>query len=316
MDVEIRQARATDRDAVLSFCRRIWPERDYSELTWPGWLNDSGRVMLVAVTNKKPVGIIRGEMLSSREGWVEGVRIDPEYHSHGIGSRLLERTIPALREKGAEYLRSLIAIDNLASQRVFEKNGFGSPHLQRPFAIKRALSRIDLGAPPAELAKLGQSDRLQALRLLASGQGSRRRRAFLETTEGLYCCDGVRWRYWNEDHLTAHLEAGEVWVWSDPTPQAIAVVTTSPLRPGVWDVGLLEGSRLACCNLLAGLARREAMPSGNPDYPPSVRTFLPLALPRLQRAARDAGFTSDRVRHKAMFLWEWRADETTRVPAP
>lgn len=308
MDVKIRQARQTDRDAVLSFCRRIWPERDYSESTWPAWFGDTGRLMLVAASGETPIGVIRGEMLSSREGWVEGVRIDPAYHSLGIGSRLLNNILPVLRDKGAEYIRSLIAIDNLASQRVFEKNGFGSPHIQRPFAIKRRMKQIGIGELPAGLVNLGRSDSSLALRMFAQGRDPRKRRAFLDITDGLYCCDGVRWRFWNKDHLTAHLEAGEVWVWKDPTPQAIAVVSTSPVRPGVWDVGLLEGSGAACRNLLAGLAKREAMPSGNPDYPPAVRTFLPLALPRLQRAACDAGFTSDWIRHKAMFLWEWRAD--------
>ncbi|MBP7865772.1 MAG: GNAT family N-acetyltransferase [Acidobacteria bacterium] len=310
MDYEIRQARIGDLDAVLTFCRRIWPERDYSESTWPAWFGDHKRVILVAARGERPIGVIRGEMMSSCEGWVEGVRIDPDYSSCGIGSQLLAEILPILRSRGAKYIRSLISMDNLASQRVFIKNLFRSPHRVRPFAIKRRTKRIDIGNYPAELVKLGPLDGSLALGFLSDRKNSRKWRTYLETTGNLYCYDGVHWRYWNKDHLAKHLETGEVWIWADPTLRAIAVVSTNAIRPGVSDVGLLEGSREACRCLLEGLTRSVIMPEGAKEFPPSARTFLPLELSRMQRAACDAGYQSDRARHKAMHLYEWHAEET------
>lgn len=310
MDFKIRRARKSDLDSVLTFCLRIWQERDYSERTWPSWIGDPKRVMLVAEKEGSACGIIRGEMISAREGWVEGVRIDPDHKSRGIGSLLLGSIIPILERKGSESIRSLIAYDNLASQRVFEKNGFSSPLLDRPFKIKRRIKLIESGSPPKHLAQIGKGDMALAMGLIRGEKSSHKRRLYLEATGGLYCCDGVHWREWNEGALARHLEAGEVWVWRNPAPLAIAVVTTNPVRPGVWDVGLLEGRPFECRSLLGGLARRSAVSFEKEAYPPSVRTFFPLGPFGLQRVAREAEFRSDRFRHKAMYLYEWQAENT------
>jgi len=303
MNYTIRKARPNDIDTIVEFCHRIWLERDYSRQTWSDWQNNSNRTVWIAEKNRTPIGVIRGEILSSYEAWMEGLRVDPDSHSHGLGSALYSILFEELKALGMTAIRNLTAINNTPAHRLVEKHGFN-----RVICVKRRIRQIETSSTDKRLVLLHPGDLPLAIEVFEKGKRKTNVTSFLSSAKRLYCFDGVHWKDWTEHSLTAHLEAGDVWVWKDPTPQAIAVVSTSPIRPGVWDVGLLEGSRTACRNLLAGLAKREAMPSGNPDYPPAVRTFLPMALPRLQRAACDAGFTSDRVRHKAMFLWEWRAD--------
>ena len=291
-----------DLDAVLGFCLRIWQERDYSKKTWTDWQGNRKRRVWIAEEDKTPIGIIRGEILSPTEAWMEGLRVDPDSHSRGVGSKLYSALFDDLRNHGMRAIRTLTAIDNRPAQRLVEKHGF-----IRVQCLKRRARQLEAGDTDQNAEPLWSQGASLVQGILCMNRERWRSRTFLSQTNCLYCSDGVHWQAWDEDALKRHLEAGEIWAWQDPTPQAVAVVTTSPLRPAVWDVGLLEGSRRACQELLGALARRPAVPTGTRDYPPSVRTFFPVELSRLQRAAGAAGFRSDRVRHKAMYLYEWRA---------
>ena len=302
MDYEIRKARDGDLDAVLAFCRRIWPERDYSERTWSDWQDNPKRMVWIAQRERKPIGIVRGEVLSSHEAWMEGLRVDPQVHSLGIGGALWRTLSNELKQIGMTAIRCLTAIDNTHAHRLFERQGFRSV-----LCLKRKTKRIVTGRPDRRLVRLGVGGTSVVREMLKSH--TRRKVTGSSSAAGnLYCSNGVYWREWNETTLATHLEAGEVWVWEDQAPAAIAVMSTSAVRPGVWDVGLLIGSRAACRSLLDTLAVRTTVPLGSADYPPSIRTFLPLEETRLQGAAREAGFTSDRLRHRPMYLYEWLAD--------
>ncbi len=302
MDFEIRKARDGDRDAVLAFCRRIWLERDYSEHTWSDWQKSAKRMVWIAQRNETPIGIIRGEVISSTEAWMEGLRVDPEAHSRGVGSALYSTLLNELKQIGMTAIRNLTAMDNTPVHRLVEKHGF-----HRVLCLKRRAKRIETGRPEPKLVQMSVVNTPAVEKFLKAHTSRMRAHSFCTHTGQLYCMDGVHWRKWNDETLRAHLEAGEVWAWRDPALAALAVQSTSAVRPGVWDVGFLEGTREGCRRLLEALAGRETVPPGDAEYRPAVRTFLPLGLSRLQRAASEAGFKADRMRHKPMYLWEWRA---------
>lgn len=122
--LEVRPARQEDREAVLAFCAHTWPGGDYIPYLWDEWLADTGGALLVAVADDHPVGLVHVRMMSSEEGWIEGVRVDPAAQRQGIGRVLVSRALVAARERGATVARFLTGRDNLPSQALFARFGF------------------------------------------------------------------------------------------------------------------------------------------------------------------------------------------------
>ena len=61
--IEVRLARAEDREAVLAFCTQTWSWGDYIEHVWDQWLHNPNGQLLVATSDNKPVGVIHMQML-------------------------------------------------------------------------------------------------------------------------------------------------------------------------------------------------------------------------------------------------------------
>jgi ribosomal protein S18 acetylase RimI-like enzyme len=123
-ELEVRPARAEDRDAVLAFCAHTWADGDYIEYVWDDWLKEDDGVLLVGVLDGQPVGISHVAMLSDDEAWLEGIRVDPAYQREGVGRILTSRSLVAAREHGAAVARLITSADNEASQRMFARFGF------------------------------------------------------------------------------------------------------------------------------------------------------------------------------------------------
>lgn len=136
-DIEIRRARAEDREAVLAFCARTWEWGDYIERVWDEWLQDPSGELLVALADGRPVAIIHLQMLNETDAWQEGMRVDPAYRQQGIASRLsMEAGAEAMR-RGATVVRLLTESTNTASihmveQAHFRQVGAFAPHTAEP----------------------------------------------------------------------------------------------------------------------------------------------------------------------------------------
>ena len=92
--LEVRPARAEDRDAVLAFCAHTWADGDYIEFAWDNWLRDQQEqrsvLLLVAVEDLSyadaakvlgvPVGTVMSRLSRARERLqqeIEGVTEAP-----------------------------------------------------------------------------------------------------------------------------------------------------------------------------------------------------------------------------------------------
>jgi len=59
-EVEVRVARAEDKEAVLAFCKHTWENQpDYIHLVWDKWLTDPTGRIFVAVVDSLPVAMER-----------------------------------------------------------------------------------------------------------------------------------------------------------------------------------------------------------------------------------------------------------------
>jgi GNAT superfamily N-acetyltransferase len=123
-EIEIRQARAEDRAAVLAFCEHTWDWGDYISSVWDEWLSDPAGQLLVALDDSLPVGIVHFRMQNATDAWQEGMRVAPGHRQQGIARRLsLEASAEAMR-RGATTVRLLTESTNVASIHMVEQHHF------------------------------------------------------------------------------------------------------------------------------------------------------------------------------------------------
>ncbi|HEY7851235.1 MAG TPA: GNAT family N-acetyltransferase [Ktedonobacterales bacterium] len=124
-ELEVRDARSEDRDAVLAFCARTWGDAgDYVADVWDAWLADPHGALLVGVADGQPVALSHLRMTSPDEAWIEGVRVAPAVRRQGVARVMVSRSLVRAREMGATVARMFTDLTNGASQRLFEGFGF------------------------------------------------------------------------------------------------------------------------------------------------------------------------------------------------
>ena len=140
----IRSAAASDKNEILGFCRILYPEGDYFEDTYDSWLAE--RELYVVLEGDKIVwvGCIS---VASGQGWIEGVRVRPDFGGLGYATRMKRHSEQLVLNKGGTVLRSLVEINNIPSLNLSRKCGYeigdiwthyemngssGAPYRERP----------------------------------------------------------------------------------------------------------------------------------------------------------------------------------------
>lgn len=124
-ELDVRNARDEDRDAVLAFCARTFgDEGDYIGDVWDEWLADARGALLVGEADGRPIALSHVRMTAPDEAWIEGVRVASEARRQGVARVMVSRSLVRSRELGATVARMFTGATNLASQRLFEGFGF------------------------------------------------------------------------------------------------------------------------------------------------------------------------------------------------
>ncbi len=144
LPIVVRRARPGDTRAVLDFTRGTWDGWDYIPRVWQAWLEAPDGVLLVATPNvhrqldlygrplspDRPIGIARVAILSEREAWLEGLRVDPGVRQRGVARRLHGACLVWARAQGATTVRYATGEENEGSHRLGAYHGF---RLLRPW---------------------------------------------------------------------------------------------------------------------------------------------------------------------------------------
>lgn len=245
-DVIVRRARSADRDEVLAFCARTWPEGDYISYVWDEWLRDERGVFLVAAIGERPVGIVHVRMVSADEAWLEGIRVNPAARRSGIGRMLTSRALVAAHERGAVVARLFTDDDNEASQQLVTRFGF-----QRVAQVVRYTAPALARDENVVAATLPGDDVLAGARVTVPGADAFERLwAWLEQSNLAPLTGGLLFDEWsaaalNESRLRACLEQGDVLVmeeWDTILGLAIArAVSRDEAEAAHLDVGYIDG---------------------------------------------------------------------------
>ncbi|MGM0605724.1 MAG: GNAT family N-acetyltransferase [Halobacteriota archaeon] len=158
-NVTVRQARPADEAAVVSFTENTWPDRDtgdYVPRVFADWVETDGdrqRTFVLDVDDGEDVaGICQGVMLSDREGWLQGMRINPEYRGLGVSKPLTNAAFRWCRDRGATVARAMIFSWNVAGLGQAQSVGFEPVtefRFTHPVPDSDAEHDLQTGADPA-----------------------------------------------------------------------------------------------------------------------------------------------------------------------
>ncbi|MDP2858769.1 MAG: GNAT family N-acetyltransferase [Bacillota bacterium] len=161
----IRPATRGDRDSITGFCRNTFDWGDYIEEVIDGWLDSSEGVLLTALHEGRPAGIARVVMITPREAWFEGLRVDKEFRRLGLGAALTAACIQEARQRGAEVAMMAVDACNAASLRLSERAGFRCIARFREMGISGARGAQARCGPEAGV-RLATTDDVPALETL------------------------------------------------------------------------------------------------------------------------------------------------------
>lgn len=181
-ELSIRPARAGDRAAMERICAQVWDGDDYVPYVWDEWLADERGPLIVGELEGQVVALSKITFQTPDQGWLRGMRVDPEYRGRGIAGRFLRYSLAYARDHGARAVR-------------LSTNDYNTPvHLA---AGRAGMERIGVyvswvaeplpeGAPPIFLSP---DDRAHA-------------DAFLQASPVLAFCRGVYGLGWEWQELT------------------------------------------------------------------------------------------------------------------
>lgn len=111
--VEYRPATHDDYDAVVDFTEQTWSDlevevSDYLPDVYHDWIEGEDRRTIVADAGEEIAGIAQVVMLSSWEGWAQGMRVNPAFRGDGIGRGINDHLFEWARDQGATVVRNMV----------------------------------------------------------------------------------------------------------------------------------------------------------------------------------------------------------------
>jgi len=129
-----RPARPGDGAAVLAFTSHTWEWGDYIADVWQTWLADPEGELCVGELDDRVVAVGKLSLLASREGWLEGQRVDPAFRQQGIALALTGYLTERAQQLELRVLRLATHSANTAVHRIAARLGYHRVATVAPFA--------------------------------------------------------------------------------------------------------------------------------------------------------------------------------------
>jgi GNAT superfamily N-acetyltransferase len=125
--MEFRLATIADTADIANLIHHTWGTPAQENLI-ANVLTQADKPIWIVTNDEGLAGFCSGFMTHAADGtprWeVDLLAVATEARGHGLGRRLVAHSVQSGREQGAALCRALIAVDNAASARCFEVNGF------------------------------------------------------------------------------------------------------------------------------------------------------------------------------------------------
>jgi ribosomal-protein-alanine N-acetyltransferase len=123
LEVEVTKMRRRHLRKVLAIETRVYPRPWSASLFLSELAQRSTRSYIVARNEGEVVGYA-GMMFTGLEAHITNIAVDPPFHGHKIGSRLLLTLITEAIARGADTVSLEVRVSNLPAQSMYEKFGF------------------------------------------------------------------------------------------------------------------------------------------------------------------------------------------------
>lgn len=135
LEVVIGPMRRRHLRGVLRIEQQVYP-RPWSMGLFMSELGyGDSRVYVVARIGSTVVGY-GGLMLVAEDGHITTLAVDPRWHRHGIGTRLLHTLASAGVERGAQHLTLEVRVGNDAAQGLYRAFGFAPAGVRKGYYVE------------------------------------------------------------------------------------------------------------------------------------------------------------------------------------
>ena len=125
MSEKIRRINKSDRKDILEISRHIWEGHDYLPSVIDGWFSDPQSYTCGVEVHNQLVALANFRVIEGgRTGWMEGLRVHPDYRKRGYACALTEHLLMKVLESPVQRLRYTTSTENEASLKLAEKFGF------------------------------------------------------------------------------------------------------------------------------------------------------------------------------------------------
>jgi N-acetylglutamate synthase-like GNAT family acetyltransferase len=121
---EIRVLKETDREDIQEIARHTWGGYDYLPYSFDHWMSDSDSHTACIEQDGHVVALANLRIIEDgRTGWMEGLRVHPDYRGRGLASTLTDHVVKTGQKIGVERLRYTTATTNVESLHLADKIG-------------------------------------------------------------------------------------------------------------------------------------------------------------------------------------------------
>lgn len=133
--IELVRMRRRHLRRVLAIEAKVYPRPWSAALFLSEIAQKSTRSYLVARHSGDVVGYA-GMMFAGFEAHVTNIAVDPAWHGHKIGTRLLLTLITEAMARGSESISLEVRVSNTVAQAMYEKFGFSVTGLRKGYYIE------------------------------------------------------------------------------------------------------------------------------------------------------------------------------------
>lgn len=123
LKVVVREARSSDKAPLMEFVSKTWGGHDYIPSVWDDWLKDKSGRMFVVEVDGRLVGMNRVRFQPEGVGWLEGVRIHPDFRGQRLANLLGRQSMEYGRSRGVTTYRLTTGSRNKAARKQIERMG-------------------------------------------------------------------------------------------------------------------------------------------------------------------------------------------------